>query len=154
MSPPYPPSRSPPCPPSTQHKRKSPGLSPPRLGSPHPSPLSLPQPPLFLPATSQRHSLPLPYTLSQTLLLHLPQQLSVASDIFSLSLWLFLNYSCSKLALHFVIFSALCISFSLHSCFFSDIWLCLFFGYFFLHLLALYSHKTSLMHSNKFCCTK
>lgn len=38
--------------------------------------------------------------------------------------------------------------------FFSDIWLCLFFGCFFLHLLTLYCHKTSLMHSNKFCCTE
>lgn len=58
-------------------------------------------------ATSQRHSLPLPYPLSQTLLLHLPQQPSVASDIFLLSLWLFLNNSSSKLTLRFVMFSAL-----------------------------------------------
>lgn len=130
---PSPPSRSTPQSHSTEHKRKSTRLSPPCLGPPHPSSLSLPQPPLFSPATSQRPSLPLPYPLSQTLLLHLPQQLSVASDIFSLSLWLFLNNSCSRLTLRFVIF--LCTLLLLHCFFILDI---------FRHCLSLCASASSL----------
>lgn len=109
--------------PSFIHKRKSPRLSPPCLCPTHLFSALPPLPSVCAPASTV-----LPCYIPEALLtphrhcsLHLPQQLSVASDFFSLSscmLWLSLNNSCSKLTLHFVIFFSCCFSFIL------DIWIC------------------------------